>query len=106
MKRIGLMVGLAVVAIACSKPAPPEIAEARNTVKRLKFAAWDVQTCKTYQLAGYKVCKYDRESGYNDNGPYDSMGNYLTNGCDEWLDRANNYCPNCTSAGKCNEPFE
>ncbi|MGD8317529.1 MAG: hypothetical protein PVH76_07265, partial [Myxococcales bacterium] len=78
----------------------------RQTVKRLKFAPWDVETCKKYQIAGYKVCKYDRETGYHDNGPYDSIGNELSRGCDEWLNRANSYCPKCTGLGRCDEPFE
>jgi hypothetical protein len=88
------------------KPAPSEIAEARKTVKRLKSGAWDVQTCIEYQRAGYKVCKYDRETGYADDGSYDSIGNRMTRGCDEWLDRVENYCPKCTSPGRCDEPFE
>jgi hypothetical protein len=106
MRKVVLMAGLVVVAFACSKPAPPEIVEGRKTIKRLKFAPWDVQTCIEYQRASHKVCKYDRETGYDEDGPYDSIGNRMTRGCDEWLDRAANYCPKCTSPGRCNEPFE
>lgn len=108
MKRIGIVVGLVVIGLACSKAssAPPEIVQARATVKRLKFAPWDVEMCREYQLAGHKVCRYDRESGYDDDGPYDSIGNRLTRDCDGWLDRAHSYCPKCTSPGRCNEPFE
>ena len=61
MKRIGIVVGLVVIGLACSKAssAPPEIVQARATVKRLKFAPWDVEMCREYQLAGHKVCRYD-----------------------------------------------
>ena len=97
---------LTLFALNLKPSAPPEIAEARKTVKRLKFGSWDVQTCIEYQRAGYKVCKYDRETGYADDGSYDSIGNRMTRGCDEWLDRVEDYCPKCTSPGRCDEPFE
>jgi hypothetical protein len=102
---IGAVAG-ALMVFGWKESAPPEIVEARETVKRLKFAPWDVAICTEYQQAGHKVCTYDRETGYDDQGPYDSMGNLMTRGCDGWLDRAANYCPKCTSPGRCDEPFE
>jgi len=80
---------------------PIEIIEKRKAVKRLKFAEWDVDTCVEYQHAGYDVCTYDRATGYDKDGKFDSIGNYLSRGCDGWLERAQDYCPRCATPGAC-----
>jgi hypothetical protein len=94
-KQIFVLVLLAVSGIAtgCEKPDPPDIVEKRETIRRLRGQPWDYDTCLAYQTAGLDVCRYDRNIGYDKDGPYDSIGNRMSRSCDEWLDRIASYCP-------------